>query len=133
AHELQAVGGEAAACVIVKHANACGAAVAEDLASAYAKAFAADPKSAFGGVVALPGHVDDELAEAIVNNPKPDVLLATSYSAGALELLARRRKNTRVLSVQAPGPRTLDLRPLDGGFLVQRPDTAASDRAAWQV
>lgn len=115
AHELLEVSGDSAACVIVKHANACGAAVADDGPTAYGKAFEADPKSAFGGVVALPGHVDDSLAEAIVSNPKPDVLLAYSYSEAALALLARKRKNTRVLTLQAPGSRSFDLRPLDGG------------------
>jgi phosphoribosylaminoimidazolecarboxamide formyltransferase/IMP cyclohydrolase len=132
AHELQSLVGEPA-CVIVKHANACGAAVASDLATAYDRAFAADPKSAFGGVVALPGHVDDALAATIVANPKPDVVLARSYSAGALEQLQRKRKNTRVLTVQAPAPRPVDLRPLDGGFLVQRPDVLLADRESWQV
>ena len=133
AHELRDVSGESAVCVIVKHANACGAAVATELAAAYGEAFAADPKSAFGGVVALPGHVDDALAAVIVANPKPDVVLASSYSEGALELLARKRKNTRVLSLQAPGPRPVDVRVLDGGFLVQQPDVLTGDRSTWQV
>jgi len=133
AHELQVVAGEPATCVIVKHANACGAAVAGDLATAYRKAFEADPKSAFGGVVALPGHVDDALAAAIVTNPKPDVVVATSYSPGALDLLALKRKNTRVLTLQAPGHRTVEVRPLDAGFLVQQPDVITTDRASWRV
>lgn len=129
AHELPG----AAACVIVKHANPCGAAVADDLASAYDLAFAADPKSAFGGVVALPGHVNLALAQAIVANPKADVLLARSYAPEALELLARKRKNMRVLELPAPGPRQRELRRLDGGFLVQEPDTVSLDRSEWRV
>src|SRR5690606_5051579 len=133
AHELRAVSGKPAVCVIVKHANACGAAVATDLAGAYHEAFAADPKSAFGGVVALVGHVDDALAAVMIANPKPDVVLASSYSEGALELLARKRKNTRVLSLQAPGARPMDVRALDGGFLVQQPDVLTADRSAWQA
>ena len=133
AHELLEVTGEPSACVIVKHANACGAAVAADIATAYDEAFAADPKSAFGGVVALPGHVDDALAAVIAANPKPDVVVATSFSEGALELLARKRKNTRVLSMQAPGPRPVDVRALDGGFIVQQPDVLTADRSTWQV
>jgi len=133
AHELRSVAAATAACVIVKHANACGAAVAEDLGTAYSRAFEADPKSAFGGVVALPGHVDEALAETLVSNPKPDVLLAYSYSDDALELLARKRKNTRVLSLQAPGEPGIHLRPLEGGFLVQQPNLLDGDRSSWQV
>src|SRR5690606_35004847 len=117
AHELPAT-----ACVIVKHANACGAAVADDLVTAYERAFDADPKSAFGGVVALPGVVTRELAERIAANPKADVLLARGYDDEALALLAAKRKSTRVISLPAPGERGLDLRSVDGGFLVQGPD-----------
>lgn len=133
AHELRVIGSADAACVIVKHANACGAAVAGDVNTAYARAFEADPKSAFGGVVALTGHVDVALAETLTTNPKPDVLLAGSYSAEALALLARKRKNTRVLSLQAPQPRGVDLRPIEGGFLVQSPDELSVDRSTWRV
>src|SRR5690606_21385751 len=86
-----------AACVIVKHANACGAAVADDLAQAYDLAFAADPKSAFGGVVALPGIVDMPLAQRIAKNPKADVVLARGFAPEALDLLKAKRKNTRLL------------------------------------
>ncbi|MFO7544644.1 MAG: bifunctional phosphoribosylaminoimidazolecarboxamide formyltransferase/IMP cyclohydrolase [Trueperaceae bacterium] len=129
AHDL----GEGRACVIVKHANPCGAAVGQDLAEAYAKAFDADPKSAFGGVVALPGTVDEALAQAIVANPKADVLLALGYAPEALALFARKRKNMRVLEAPAPGTRALEWRRLDGGFLVQQPDRVTLDRSAWRV
>ncbi len=127
AHELPEV-----ACVIVKHANACGAAVADDLLTAYERAFAADPKSAFGGVVALPGTVDLRLAERVAANPKSDVLLARGYDEDALALLAARRKSTRVLALSEPGPAGLDLRRVDGGFLVQEPD-AIEDPSGWKV
>lgn len=130
AHALAAHG---PACVIVKHANPCGAAWGADLAEAYTRAFDADPKSAFGGVVALPGPVDLALAELIVARPKADVLLASGYSPEALELLARKRKNTRVLEVAAPAAAGLELRRVDGGFLVQRPDAVTLDRATWRV
>jgi phosphoribosylaminoimidazolecarboxamide formyltransferase / IMP cyclohydrolase len=129
AHDL----GEGRACVIVKHANPCGAAVGDDLADAYAKAFEADPKSAFGGVVALPGTVDEALAQVIVANPKADVLLAHGYAPEALATFARKRKNMRVLEATAPGPRALEWRRLDGGFLVQQPDRVTLDRGAWHV
>ncbi len=127
AHELPAT-----ACVIVKHANACGAAVAEGLETAYERAFAADPKSAFGGVVALPGVVTASLAGRIAGNPKADVLLAAGYEEDALALLAAKRKSTRVLTLPPPGRRGFDLRSVDGGFLVQRPD-AVEGRDGWRV
>lgn len=130
AHALAA---SAPACVIVKHANPCGAAWGTDLEEAYAKAFAADSKSAFGGVVALPGFVDLALAERMVANPKADVLLARGYAPEALALLARKRKNTRVIELPAPRPAGFELRRVDGGFLVQRPDVVSLDRSAWQV
>ncbi len=135
AHRLARAGAErgSAACVIVKHANPCGAAWGTSLADAYVKAFDADPKSAFGGVVALPGHVDLALAELIVARPKADVLMASGYAPEALELLARKRKNTRVLTLPEPGPAGLELRRLDGGFLAQHADVVSLDRSAWRV
>lgn len=123
----------APACVIVKHANPCGAAWGADLSDAYERAFDADPKSAFGGVVALPGHVDLALAERIVERPKADVILARGYSEEALALLARKRKNTRVIELPEPNPAGFELRRLDGGFLVQRPDVVTLDRSGWRV
>ncbi len=125
--------GDGRAAVIAKHANPCGAAVAADLSAAYAAAFEADPKSAFGGVVALPGTVDEGLARAIVANPKADVLIARGYAPEALELFARKRKNMRVLEAQPPGQRGLELRRIDGGFLVQQPDPVRIERSAWKV
>ncbi len=127
AHELPRT-----ACVIVKHANACGAAVADDLSTAYELAFGADPKSAFGGVVALPGTVELNLAERIAANPKADVILARGYDPDALDLLARKRKNTRVLQLAEPGISDLDVRRVDGGLLVQRVD-AIEEPEGWQV
>ena len=125
--------GSAAACVIVKHANACGAAVGADLLQAYDLAFAADPKSAFGGVVALPGVVGLQLAQQIAKNPKADVVIARGFAAEALELLKAKRKNTRLLELPPPGAKALDVRRLDGGLLVQQPDAVATGRAGWSV
>jgi phosphoribosylaminoimidazolecarboxamide formyltransferase / IMP cyclohydrolase len=126
-----------ATAVVVKHANPCGVAVADDgaggLAGAYERAFDADPKSAFGGVVALNGVVDLALAEALVAHPKADVLIAAGYDDAARELLVRRRKAMRVLEAPAPGPAAFGLRRIDGGFLAQTPDDVELDRAAWQV
>ncbi len=124
---------EGPAAVVVKHANPCGVAVAGDLATAYERAFEADPKSAFGGVVALRGRVDRTLAEALVANPKADVLIASGYDAEARALLTSKRKAMRVLEAPAPGPERFGLRRIDGGFLLQTPEEVAVDRSAWSV
>ncbi|MCA9984122.1 MAG: bifunctional phosphoribosylaminoimidazolecarboxamide formyltransferase/IMP cyclohydrolase [Anaerolineales bacterium] len=129
AHELS----DGPAAAIIKHANPCGAAIAGSIEEAYRLAFACDPKSAFGGVVALNRPVTLALAEQIVANPKADVLIAPGYDDDALELLARKRKNTRVLTAPAPGAPGRILSAVDGGFLVQEPDPVASDPAVWQV
>lgn len=125
--------GDASAAVIVKHANPCGVAIAERLQDAYERAFDADPKSAFGGVVALNGVVDAALAEAIVARAKADVLIALGYAPEALERFAAKRKNMRVLEAPAPGAPADQLRRIDGGFLVQGPDVVSLDRSAWRV
>ncbi|MDZ7707097.1 MAG: bifunctional phosphoribosylaminoimidazolecarboxamide formyltransferase/IMP cyclohydrolase [Trueperaceae bacterium] len=121
------------AAVIVKHANPCGVAVAGDLATAYDRAFAGDPISAFGGVVALNGTVDARTAQALMNNPKADVVVARGFDADALEVLSSKRKAMRVLEAPEPLPRGLDARSLDGGLLVQTSDVVSLDRSAWRV
>ncbi len=125
--------GDGPAAVIVKHANPCGVATGATLAEAYERAFAADPKSAFGGVVALNAHVDEELAHLIAANAKADVLVAHGFAPEALERFAARRKNMRALRAAPPGPAGGQLRRIDGGFLVQGPDTVSLDRESWQV
>ncbi|MBW6456632.1 MAG: bifunctional phosphoribosylaminoimidazolecarboxamide formyltransferase/IMP cyclohydrolase [Trueperaceae bacterium] len=126
-----------ATAVVVKHANPCGVAAVDGgdggLAEAYERAFDADPKSAFGGVVALNGVVDLALAETLVANPKADVLIAAGYEEAARDLLVRKRKNMRVLEAAAPGPAAFGLRRVDGGFLVQTPDVIEAGREGWQV
>jgi phosphoribosylaminoimidazolecarboxamide formyltransferase / IMP cyclohydrolase len=130
-HELAHLG--AAAAVVVKHANPCGAAVADDIGSAYDRAFECDPMSAFGGIVALSGPVTAELAAELVANPKADVLIAPGYDAGALELFAAKRKNMRVLEAPAPTGDRLHVRQISGGYLVQEPYRFAAGRDQWRV
>lgn len=124
---------KAPAAVIVKHANPCGVAVAAEGFTAYARAFAADPKSAFGGVVALNRPVGEALAAEIVRNPKADVLIAPAFEAGALARFAAKRKNMRVLAAPPPQGERLELRFISGGFLVQEADRVGTDRSAWRV
>lgn len=125
--------GEVPTGVVVKHANPCGVALGDDLAAAYERAFDADPKSAFGGVVALNGRIDLALAETLVANPKADVLIAAGYDDEALALLTRRRKAMRVLEAPAPVGEAYGLRRIDGGFLVQTPDALERGREGWRV
>ena len=122
-----------AAAVVVKHANPCGAAVADDVAVAYDRAFECDPMSAFGGIVALSAPVSEQVAQELVKHPKADVLIAPGYDAGALELFATKRKNMRVLSAPAPTPDRWHLRQISGGWLVQEPYVFATGRGDWQV
>ncbi len=133
--------GDLPAAVIVKHANPCGAAVAEELVTAYSRAFDCDQRSAFGGVVATNRVIDAATADAMVAAAQADVIIAPGYSEGVVERLVARRANTRLF--EAPVPATpiadhstsdWDLRSLGGGdFLVQSPQRLASNPAAWQI
>jgi phosphoribosylaminoimidazolecarboxamide formyltransferase / IMP cyclohydrolase len=111
----------APACVIVKHANPCGVAEAAGLDEAYAAAFATDPTSAFGGIIAFNGPVDATVARSI-SKQFVEVLIAPAFDAGALEVLAA-KQNIRVLEVSLHhGIAGLDFKRIGGGFLVQSPD-----------
>lgn len=121
------------AAAVIKHANPCGFAVADRIDRAYARAFACDPMSAFGGVVACNRDVDAATAREIMGNPKCDVLIAPGYSAEALELLSAKRKNMRVLATQPPREQGLEIRTIDGGLLVQDLDVFDVDRTGWRV
>ena len=120
---VKAFDGSAPACVIVKHANPCGVAVAASALEAYKKAFSTDPTSAFGGIIAFNGEVDHAAAEA-VSAQFLEVLIAPSYTADALELLAS-KKNVRVLTCPLGQPAgAFDYKRVGGGLLVQSADEA---------
>ena len=109
------------ACVIVKHANPCGVAVAADAFSAYRQAFKTDPTSAFGGIIAFNRKVDLATAQA-VSKQFMEVLLAPGYDDDALALLAA-KKNVRVLTLPlGDGQNAYDVKRVGGGWLVQTPD-----------
>ena len=127
-HEL---GTDAPAVAIIKHANPCGVAVADDITTAYTRAHECDPVSAFGGIIAVNRPVSVSLAEAIAL-VFTEVVVAPTYEAGALEVLGA-RKNLRVLEAQPPGHDALDVRSIDGGLLVQQVDRFVSPRSAWRV
>lgn len=127
AHSL----GDDPAAAVIKHANPCGAAVADDIATAYRRAHECDPVSAFGGIVAVNRPVTAEMAEAMAD-VFTEVLIAPQYDEAALALLAK-KKNLRVLHAPSPESADLEVRTLGGAALVQTSDTVTMDRAAWQV
>ncbi len=131
-HELAADAGQPAV-AIIKHANPCGAAVADDLVTAYERALECDVQSAFGGVVALGGDVGAAEAAAIAAGPQADVIIASSYSPEALEKLTSRRKATRILSGPAPEQAVRQLRSLGSSVLVQDVDAFVSPRNTWRT
>ncbi len=118
------------ACAIVKHATPCGVAVSGSAGEAYQRAFAADPESAFGGVIAFNCAVDEDAARA-VSGQFAEVVIAPAFAPGALEVL-KKRGNLRIVE-QAPASSGRDgdlpgLKVLDGAVLAQTSDTAAAER-----
>jgi phosphoribosylaminoimidazolecarboxamide formyltransferase / IMP cyclohydrolase len=112
---------EVAACVIVKHANPCGVAVAVDCKAAYDKAFKTDPTSAFGGIIAFNQPVNAQCAEAI-SKQFAEVIIAPGYDDGALKVFAA-KQNLRILTCHpGNGQNPLDLKRVGGGVLAQSPD-----------
>ncbi|WP_159991815.1 bifunctional phosphoribosylaminoimidazolecarboxamide formyltransferase/IMP cyclohydrolase [Pelistega ratti] len=108
-------------CVIVKHANPCGVAIADTPFAAYQKAFKTDPTSAFGGIIAFNRTVDLAVAEE-VSKQFMEVLLAPDYTEEALALLTA-KKNVRVLKVaQGTAQNPFDVKRVGGGWLVQDHD-----------
>ena len=133
-HELAAdAGAGQAAVAIIKHANPCGAAVADDLVTAYERALECDVQSAFGGVVAIGGDVTAEVADAVAAGPQADVIIAASYTPEALEKLTGRRRATRLLSGPAPEQAVRQLRSLGASVLVQDADAFLTPRSEWRV
>jgi phosphoribosylaminoimidazolecarboxamide formyltransferase/IMP cyclohydrolase len=122
------------ACVIVKHANPCGAALGATAEEAYDKALASDPTSAYGGVVVLNREVEAPLGEKLAEQ-FVEVLFAPGYSDEALDAL-RRKKNTRILldgERRAGEPGERSYKRVIGGMLVQDSDAEIADRDGWEV
>ena len=112
------------ACVIVKHANPCGVSVAVDIGTAYDLAFATDPESAFGGIIAFNRELDAKTAEAICAKQFVEVIIAPSVSADALAVVAT-KKNVRLLECGTWGdrrPQDFDYKRVNGGLLIQDRD-----------
>ncbi|MBM3340725.1 MAG: bifunctional phosphoribosylaminoimidazolecarboxamide formyltransferase/IMP cyclohydrolase [Betaproteobacteria bacterium] len=120
------------ACVIIKHANPCGVAIGRDCGEAYAKAFATDPTSAFGGIIAFNRPVDAAAAQ-VVSKQFVEVLIAPAYAADALTVLAA-KANVRVLEISLAqvkrdaknawelGRNAMDVKRIGSGLLMQSAD-----------
>lgn len=120
------------ACVIVKHANPCGVAVAADTLTAYRLAFATDTTSAFGGIIAFNREVDAATVEAVTGQFL-EVLMAPGFSAEAKAIIAA-KKNVRVLEIPlSAGANQFELKRVGGGLLVQTPDNHQIEKAQLQV
>ena len=112
------------ACVIVKHANPCGVAIGADIRQAYDLAFATDPTSAFGGIIAFNRELDAETAKAIIDRQFVEVIIAPSATDEALAITAA-KKNVRVLvcgEIEGAAAEGLDYKRVNGGLLVQDRD-----------
>jgi len=110
------------ACVIVKHANPCGVAVAADVGAAYEMAYNTDPTSAFGGILAFNRTLDAATAKAILDRQFVEVLIAPDYEPAALEY-ATRKANVRVLRIPAGDARNnYDTKRIGSGLLIQSAD-----------
>jgi phosphoribosylaminoimidazolecarboxamide formyltransferase/IMP cyclohydrolase len=120
------------AVVIVKHNNPCGVGRGDDLASAYRRALAADPVSAFGSIVAVNRELDRAVVDAMADL-FVEVVVAPSVDEDALSALAA-RKGLRLLlaPAYAVAAGEVELRSIDGGFLAQTPDGMAEDATSWR-
>ena len=126
---------EEPACVIVKHANPCGVAIGKHLTEAYDRAYATDPTSAFGGIIAFNGELDAATARAIVDRQFVEVILAPTISAAALPILAA-KANIRVLETgtwDSIPPDEWDLKRVTGGLLLQNRDNGRIGKSDLQV
>jgi phosphoribosylaminoimidazolecarboxamide formyltransferase/IMP cyclohydrolase len=118
------------ACVIVKHTNPCGVAVAPDSLAAYQAAYSTDRTSAFGGIIAFNRPLDSVTAAAIIDQQFVEVIIAPKVSAEARQCIER-KKNTRVLEVgDLSGMASIshqhpNLRSIEGGLLLQDTDTSS--------
>ena len=110
-------------CVIVKHANPCGVALADNLTDAYIKAFESDSESAFGGIIAFNRELDAKTAQAIIDRQFCEVIVAPSVTEEAKQVVAA-KKNIRLLAIGDMSARDnrYDFKRVNGGLLVQEAD-----------
>ena len=118
------------ACVIIKHCNPCGAAQGATVAEALERALASDPTSAFGGIVAFNGPVDEATA-ALLAERFLEVVVAPDISDQALQRLAG-KPALRVMTPSTHSRHGFELRAISGGWLAQQPDADSTESGAWQ-
>lgn len=120
----------APACVIVKHANPCGVAVAPSVLEAYQQAFSTDPESAFGGIIAFNQELDEKTATLIVEKQFVEVIIAPSVSTQAQAAIAT-KKNVRLLTCgqwQEADHNLMEYKRVNGGLLLQENDLALTNK-----
>ncbi len=122
------------ACVIVKHANPCGVALAGDATTAYQMAYACDPTSAFGGVIAFNAEIDEPTARAIVDQQFAEVIAAPRISSEARKVFAA-KTNLRVLELgpSETAEKSLEIRTIEGAVLAQQKDIGSLADVALKV
>ena len=118
---------------IIKHGNPCGLAAADTLATAYEKALASDPVSAFGSIVSV-NRALDAAAATLMGKLFVEVVAAPEFEPEALEILMR-KKNLRIVRPTGSAPSPLSLRSIQGAVLVQQLDRSQEDMAPenWQI
>lgn len=122
------------AAAIIKHTNPCGTATAEDIATAYKRAYEADPVSAYGGIVALNRPVDEASAE-LLKQIFLEAIIAPAFEEAALAILGT-KKNVRLLEAALPAAdakQRYDIKTVSGGILVQSSDTADAPASDWKT
>jgi phosphoribosylaminoimidazolecarboxamide formyltransferase/IMP cyclohydrolase len=120
---------------IIKHANPCGAAVADSLIDAFTKAWKCDTLASFGGIVSLSGHVNQLLADVITEGEKfLEVIVAQSFSEDAIAILSKRWKNIRLMAIgEEPRQKVWQqYRSVEGGILVQELRPIEPDSSRWE-
>ena len=125
----------APACVIVKHANPCGVALGDNILHAYEKAFATDPESAFGGIIAFNQPLDGATAKAIVDKQFVEVIIAPHVTPEASDIVSA-KKNVRLLECgewQTNGNHVFDFKRITGGLLVQDRDDGIITEADLEI
>jgi len=123
------------ACAIVKHANPCGVAISENILDAYQKAFATDPTSAFGGIIAFNRTLDSATTRAIIDKQFVEVIIAPDIDDDSLPILEE-KKNVRVLRTGDLGQSAaagFDFKKVSGGLLVQNSDAGVITEADLKV
>ncbi len=125
--------GDSAACVILKHANPCGVAVAADIHAAYEAAYATDPTSAFGGIIAFNRALDAATAKSILERQFVEVLIAPDFADNTLAACAK-KANVRVLKIpHGDGRNNIDIKRVGSGLLMQTADVREVTREELKV